>query len=77
MIYPAVCAGLRRQELRGMQGKHFRRHGWVWVSADIGKGQKERWVPVIRDLELVWAEIAQHVAEDEYVIPAQRSATRG
>jgi integrase len=27
LIYLGVCAGLRRQELRGMQGKHFRREG--------------------------------------------------
>jgi integrase/recombinase XerD len=72
LIYLAVCAGLRRSELRGMQGRHFRRPGWVWVSSDIGKGQKERWVPVIADLELVWREIAEHVADDEYVVPAQR-----
>ena len=72
LIYLAVCAGLRRQELRGMQGRHFRRPGWVWVSADIGKGHKERWIPVIADLELVWTEIAKHVADDEYVLPAQR-----
>jgi integrase/recombinase XerD len=72
LIYLAVCAGLRRQELRGMQGRHFRRPGWVWVSADIGKGHKERWIPVIADLELVWTEIAEHVADDEYVLPAQR-----
>jgi integrase/recombinase XerD len=72
LIYLAVCAGLRRSELRGMQGRHFRRPGWVWVSSDIGKGQKERWVPVIADLELVWREIAENVADDEYVVPAQR-----
>ena len=72
LVYLAVCAGLRRQELRGMQGRHFRRPGWVWVSSDIGKGSKERWVPVIANLELVWTEIAKHVADDEYVLPAQR-----
>jgi hypothetical protein len=44
----------------------------VWVSSDIGKGQKERWIPVIADLEPVWAEIAKHVGDDEYVIPKQR-----
>jgi integrase len=54
LIYLGVCAGLRRQELRGMQGKHFRREGWVWVSSDIGKGGKQRWIRVIADLELVW-----------------------
>ena len=53
-IYLAACAGLRRQELRGAQGRHFRRPGWAWVSDDMGKGQKERWIPVIADLEPVW-----------------------
>jgi len=67
----AVCAGLRRAELRGMQGRHFRRPGWVWVSADIGKGGKERWIPVIADLEPVWEELAG-LADDEYALPAQR-----
>jgi integrase len=55
-----------------MQGRHFRRLGWVWISPDIGKGSKERWIPVIADLEPVWAEIAENVADDENVIPAQR-----
>jgi integrase/recombinase XerD len=41
------CAGLRSQEIRGLQGRHFERPGYVWVSRDIGKGGKERWVPVI------------------------------
>jgi integrase len=44
----------------------------VWVSSDIGKGHKVRCIPVIADLELTWSEIAQHVGDDEYVLPAQR-----
>jgi site-specific recombinase XerD len=44
----------------------------VWIDAGIGKGQKERWIPVIVDLEPVWREIADHVADDEYVLLAQR-----
>jgi len=71
VIYLAICAGLRRAELQGMQGRHFRRPGWVWVSADIGKGQKERWIPVIADLEPVWDELAA-LGDDEYALPAQR-----
>jgi hypothetical protein len=39
-----------------MQGRHFRRPGWLWVPSDIGKGKKERWIPVISDLEPVWRE---------------------
>jgi site-specific recombinase XerD len=72
LTYLGICAGLRRQELRGMQGVHFRRPGWVWVSADIGKDGKERWIPVITDLEPIVAEITRNVADDEYVLPAQR-----
>jgi site-specific recombinase XerD len=38
------------QELQGLQGRHFKRAGYVWVSADIGKGGRERWIPVLVDL---------------------------
>jgi integrase len=49
-IFLGVCAGLRNAELRGLQGRHFARPGWVWVSDDIAKGSRERHVPVLRDL---------------------------
>lgn len=71
-IYLGICAGLRNAELRGLRGQHFRRPGFVHVSADIAKGGRERWVPVIAELEPVVAEITEHVAADEYVLPAQR-----
>lgn len=71
-LYLGMCAGLRSQELRGLQGRHFSRPGWVWVSPDIGKGGRERWVPVLPDLEPIVAEIQEHVEADEYVLPAQR-----
>lgn len=44
----------------------------MWVSTDIAKGGRERWVPVIADLEPVVAEIRADVQTDEYVLPAQR-----
>lgn len=71
-IYLAICAGLRNAELRGLQGRHFRRPGLVWVSKDIAKGGRERWVPVLAELSPTWHEIAASVADDEYVLPAQR-----
>jgi integrase/recombinase XerD len=67
-----LLAGLRLQELQGMQGRHFRREGWVWVSADIGKGNKERWVPVLPELAPTWQRIAEHVADSDYVLPQGR-----
>jgi integrase len=67
-----ACAGLRRDEIRGMQGRHFRRDGFVWVSSDVAKGGRERWVPVIADLQAVWDEIAANVADEHFVVPAQR-----
>ena len=67
-----VCAGLRNAELRGLQGRHFRRAGYVHVSDDIAKGGRERWVPVIAELAPVVAELARSLADDEYVLPAQR-----
>lgn len=72
VVFIGVCAGLRRQELLGLQGRHFQRDGYVWVSSDIAKGRRERWVPVIAELEPVAAEIRDRVAADEYVLPAQR-----
>ena len=71
-IFLGLCAGLRNAELRGLQGRHLARDGFVWVSADIAKGGRERWVPVIADLEPVVAEIQADVKPDEYVLPAQR-----
>jgi integrase/recombinase XerD len=67
-----ICAGVRNRELRGLQGRHFQREGWLWISADIGKGGRERWVPVLPELEPIAREIRATVAPDEYVIPAQR-----
>jgi integrase len=71
-IYLGICCGLRNAELRGLQGRHFERPGFVWVSADVAKGRRERWVPVIADLVAVVAEIRASVEYDEYVLPAQR-----
>lgn len=71
-IYLGICAGLRNAELRGLRGEHFQRPGFVWVSADIAKGHRERWVPVIADLAPVVAEIREHVAPESYILPAQR-----
>jgi integrase/recombinase XerD len=67
-----VCAGLRRKELLGLQGRHFSRPGWVWVSSDIAKRGVERWVPLLPELVPVAEEIKAEVALDEYVLPAQR-----
>lgn len=68
------CAGLRSQEIRGLQGRHFTRPGWIWVSRDIAKGDKERFVPVLADLEPVVEEILSLIPKDRYVIPGRRSA---
>lgn len=71
-IFLGICAGLRNAELRGLQGRHFQRPGWIWVSADIAKGQRERWVPVLPDLADVVDDIRANVHADEYVLPAER-----
>jgi integrase len=56
-----VCAGIRNAELRGLQRRHFERAGWIHVSADIAKGGRERWVPVLPELEPIVAEILRTV----------------
>lgn len=73
VIHLGVLAGLRRQELCGLQGRHLLRDGWVWVSSDIGKGNKERWMPVTAELEPVVAEILALVGPSEFVTPSRRT----
>lgn len=74
IVFLGTCAGLRNSELRGLRGSHFAREGYIYVSPSIAKGGKGRWVPVIRDLEPVVAEIRENVADSEFVIPARRWA---
>jgi integrase/recombinase XerC len=71
-IYLMMCAGLRNQEVRGLKGGHFERPGAIWISEDIAKGRRERWIPVTDELAPIVAEIRRNVAPDEYVLPAQR-----
>lgn len=49
-IFLLLCAGLRNAELRGLRGGHFARPGYIWVSPDIGKGGRERTLPIIATL---------------------------
>jgi integrase len=72
IAYLGVCAGLRSNELRLLQGRHFARDGWVLVSRDIAKGGRERWVPVMADLEPVVLEIRGTTAPERFVLPATR-----
>lgn len=72
-IHLGVFAGLRNSELRGVTGTHFQRAGYVWVSKDIGKGGKERWIPVLPELQPVVEEILATVATDEHVLHALRN----
>jgi integrase/recombinase XerC len=72
IAYLGIGAGVRLQEMQGLQGRHFQRPGYIWISADIGKGGKERWIPVLVDLFPLVEDIRARVAADEYVIPAQR-----
>lgn len=67
-----LCLGLRNAELRGLQGRHFQRPGYIWVSADIAKGKRERWLPVTEELAPVVEEIQRDLEPDDYVLPAQR-----
>jgi integrase len=73
VIHLGVLAGARRAELRGFQGRHFARDGWVWFSPDIAKGSRERWVPVLAELEPIVSEIRTTVGASDYVIPSRRS----
>lgn len=83
VAFLGVCAGIRNYELRHLQRRHFERPGWVHESTDIAKGGRERWVPVLPELEPVVAEILASVEPTiwdpskrtwigEFVIPAER-----
>jgi site-specific recombinase XerD len=72
IAYVAACAGLRCSELRLLQGLHFARAGWILVSADMAKGGRERWVPVMVDLEPVVLEIRETTHPEHYVLPSTR-----
>ena len=72
MAFLATCAGLRCSELRLLQGLHFTRAGWVLVSAEMAKGGRERWIPVMADLEPIVEEIRQTVDSEHFVLPATR-----
>jgi integrase/recombinase XerC len=70
VVLLGVCAGARAMELQGFQGRHFARAGFVWFSADIAKGKRERWVPVLPELAPVVEDVRATVALDHYVIRA-------
>ena len=72
IVILGVCVGARNQELRGLRGEHFQREGYVWISPDIAKGKRERWVPVLIEALDVVGDIRAGVAPDDYVIPARR-----
>jgi integrase len=72
VIYLGVFAGVRNQELRRLQGRHFERHGLIWISPDVGKGRRPRWLPVVTELADVVQETSTNVGHHEYVVPAQR-----
>lgn len=77
LIDLGLLAGLRLAELQGLKGHHFSRDGFVWVSSDIAKGNRERYVPIVPDLEQTVEEIYSRVPETDYVFPALRWADPG
>lgn len=71
-LHLGLIAGLRSEELRGLRGHHFQRDGLIHVSADIAKGGRERWIPVLPQLQDVVGEIRLDIADQEYVLCAIR-----
>jgi len=72
-IHLGICAGLRAAEMRGLRGRNLARDGFIWVSPDIAKGRRERWVPIIDTLRDVTDEIRMAVGTDEYVLCGQQA----
>jgi integrase/recombinase XerD len=74
VVHLGICAGLRSQEIRGLKGKDLARDGWIHVPSTIGKGRKERWIPVIQDMREVVDEVRLICPRDGYVVPGRRTA---
>jgi integrase len=72
VIYIGLLTGARAGELAAMQVRHLERPGFVWFSADIAKGQHERWVPVLKELEPVIAETIENIGALSFVIPTRQ-----
>jgi integrase len=70
IAYFGVCAGLRRNEMRLLQGRHFARDGWIWIPPELAKGGRERWVPVITDLGPIVSDIRETTEPEQFVLPA-------
>ena len=71
-IHLGLCAGLRSAELRGLRGRNFGRDGFVWVDRDIGKGGRERYVPIVEELQPIVDDIRATVERDHFVLTARR-----
>lgn len=72
LIFIGLLTGARVSELAQLQARHFERPGWVWFSTDIAKGQRERWVPVLRELEPIIVDLGQQLPSGAYVIPTRQ-----
>jgi site-specific recombinase XerD len=74
VVLLGLCTGARASELIGLQGRHFAQEGFVWFSADIAKGQRERWVPVLPELESIVRDLRASCAADHHVIRAYNNS---
>ncbi len=77
IAYIGCCAGLRVSEICGLQGRHFSRPGFIWVSSDIAKGQIERYVAITEDLEPIAEDIIATVDPLHFVIPHRDTTDPG
>lgn len=69
-----LYAGLRNAELRGLRSQDFARDGWVHI---IGKGNKERWAPVVPELVSVVDEIQTLIPPEHFILPGRRTLDPG
>jgi|GEM_PF-1941086 len=55
--YLGICAGLRCQELCLIEKQNVSRPGFIHVPRSAGKGRKERFIPIVADLQPVIEEM--------------------
>jgi integrase/recombinase XerD len=77
IVYLGLLTGARVGEIAAMRVRHLAREGWVHFTRDIAKGMRERWVPVLPELEPIVAEIVTNVSSDAFVIPTRNRISAG
>ena len=77
VVYFGVLTGARVTELTLLRVSHLQRAGFVHFSHDIAKGGRERWVPVLPELQPIIAEVVAGSSPATFVLPTRHQRHAG